>query len=173
MFFTSLQCHTSHKFLSRLLPVTQCFFRHPFSGAHVSFLRFLLLISFAFFSCFVMFSFLYVLCIVGDQVHRPEQAHHPGGGTYLSPPPPRYLLHRGPGPAHPRPQKRQPERRGLRQARFRGKTRYSMTGGGIEYAAAFKTDGFGCLRISGSTFSSKIRTNMVPFVPKQYRTHPA
>ncbi len=52
----------------------------------------------------------------------------PGVGLISPPPAPRHLLHRGPRPAHPRPQERQPVGADPRQARVRGRCRHGRGG---------------------------------------------
>ena len=56
-------------------------------------------------------------------VGRPDQALHPGRRPDLSAAAPRHLLDRGPGPADPRPQERQPGRPHPREAGVRGRRR--------------------------------------------------
>ena len=56
----------------------------------------------------------------GLSVDRQGPPFHPGRGAHLPAAAPRHLLHRGPGPAHPRPQERQPRRADLGEAGGRG-----------------------------------------------------
>ena len=60
----------------------------------------------------------------GVAVDRQDPARHPGRRPDLAAAAPRHLLHRGPGPAGPRPQERQPGRAGARQAGLRGRRRH-------------------------------------------------
>ena len=57
----------------------------------------------------------------GVPVDRQDQVLHPGRRPDLTAAAPRHLLDRGPGPAHPRPEERQPRRPGPRQAGRRGR----------------------------------------------------
>ena len=57
----------------------------------------------------------------GVPVDRQDPPLHAGRGTHLTAAAPRHLLHRGPGPAHPRPQERQPVGPRPRQAGGRGR----------------------------------------------------
>ena len=56
----------------------------------------------------------------GVPLDRRDPPFHPRRGADLAPAPPRHLLHRGPGPAHPRPQELQPGRPHPREAGGRG-----------------------------------------------------
>ena len=60
----------------------------------------------------------------GVAVDRQDPARHPGRRPDLAAAAPRHLLHRGPGPARPRPEERQPGRPGARQAGLRGRRRH-------------------------------------------------
>ena len=60
----------------------------------------------------------------GVAVDRQDPARHPGRRADLAAAAPRHLLHRGPGPARPRPEERQPGRPGARQAGQRGRRRH-------------------------------------------------
>jgi hypothetical protein len=64
----------------------------------------------------------------GLPVDRQDPALDAGVGPHLAAAAPRHLLDRGPGAAHPRPQERQPGRRGSRQARLRGRRRHVAAG---------------------------------------------
>ena len=55
----------------------------------------------------------------GRQDHREDQAFDAGGDPHITAAPPRHLFHRGPGAAHLRPEKRQPEGPDQREARVR------------------------------------------------------
>ena len=58
-----------------------------------------------------------------QRVHREDPVLHTGRRPGLAAAPPRHLLHRGPGPTHPRPQERQPTGAHQREARRRGRGR--------------------------------------------------
>ena len=60
----------------------------------------------------------------GLPVDRQDPLLHPGRGADLAAAPPRHLLHRGPGPAHLRPEERQRPGPGPRQAGRRGRRRH-------------------------------------------------
>ena len=57
----------------------------------------------------------------GRQLHRQDALQHAGRRPDLAAAAPRHLQHRGPGPAHLRPEERQPARRDLGQAGRRGR----------------------------------------------------
>ncbi len=57
----------------------------------------------------------------GVPVDRQDPVLHPRGRPDLAAAAPRHLLHRGPGPADPRPEERQPAGPGARQAGRRGR----------------------------------------------------
>ncbi len=60
----------------------------------------------------------------GVAVDRQDPARHPRRRADLPAAAPRHLLHRGPRPAHPRPEERQPGGPGPRQAGLRGRRRH-------------------------------------------------
>ena len=66
----------------------------------------------------------------GLPVDRPDPALHPRRRPDLPAAAPRHLLDRGPGPADPRPEERQPPGPGARQARRRGRRRHGRGRGG-------------------------------------------
>mmetsp|Transcript_18019 Transcript_18019/g.62358 ORF Transcript_18019/g.62358 Transcript_18019/m.62358 type:complete len:550 (-) Transcript_18019:1075-2724(-) len=64
----------------------------------------------------------------GRRVHRVHPRGDRGRHAHLAAAAPRHLLHRGSGPAHPRPQVRQPRGRRVREARVRGRRRRHRRG---------------------------------------------
>ena len=75
----------------------------------------------------------------GLPVDRPDPALHAGRRADLAAAAPRHLLDRGPGPAHPRPEERQPAGAGARQAGRRA-GRGHRRGRGVEGARRRRAD---------------------------------